>query len=213
MRRWTNASGALSLASLAALALPSSGFADAEVPGCTVKLTAVDARNVPSFRGECEWSIAPFWVTAVLTDPVRLDESSSMLEDSRVLPDGRIVNLQKTGWPFEDRQSTVAVKDEPLPNGGVRRSYRLADEQAPVAKGAVQVAVDEGSWEIVGSPNGTRVILEMSYEPGGNLPTRIAQSMSPKYIARGLDELRLSAEKLARESASLPAVASGAPEK
>lgn len=195
----------------AALAAPHAALADASVPGCTVKLVRVDERNVPTFRGECEWSVAPVWVTAVLTDPVRLNASSSMLEDSRVLADGRIVNIQKTGWPFEDRQSTVAVTDEPLPNGGVRRSYRLADEQAPVAEGAVQVAVDEGRWEIVASPNGTRVTLEMTYEPGGNLPTRIVQSMSPKYIAKGLDELRVSAEKLAREGAPLPGVAAGPP--
>jgi hypothetical protein len=204
---------AASLATLALALLPSAqpAWADASVRGCTVKLVRVDARNVPTFRGECEWNVAPVWVTAVLTDPVRLNESSSMLEDSRRLPDGRIVNVQKTGWPFEDRQSTIAVTDEPLPNGGVRRSYRLADEQAPVAAGAVQVAVDHGRWEVVATPSGTRVTLEMTYEPGGNLPTRIVQSMSPKYIAKGLDELRVSAEKLARDGAPLPGVASGPP--
>jgi len=207
----SKAAGFLAFLSAGALAAPHAALADASVSGCTVKLVSVDTRHVPTFRGECEWSVAPVWVTAVLTDPVRLNESSSMLEDSRRLADGRIVNLQKTGWPFEDRQSTVAVMDEPLPDGGVRRSYRLADEQAPVADGAVQVAVDEGRWEIAASPNGTRVTLEMTYEPGGNLPTRIVQSMSPKYIAKGLDELRVSAEKLAREGPPLPGVAAGPP--
>ena len=207
----SNATVVLALLSVAVLVAPRAALADASVPGCTVRLVSVDARNVPTFRGECEWNVAPVWVTAVLTDPIRLNESSSMLEDSRRLADGRIVNLQKTGWPFEDRQSTVAVMDEPLPNGGVRRSYRLADEQAPVAEGTVQVAVDEGRWEIAASPNGTRVVLEMTYEPGGNLPTRIVQSMSPKYIAKGLDELRVSAEKLAGESPGLPGVAAGPP--
>jgi hypothetical protein len=186
---------------------------EASVPGCTVKLASVDARNVPTFRGECVWSVAPAWVAAVLTDPVRLEQSSSALERSERLADGRIVNLQKTGWPFEDRQSTVEVSDEPLANGGVRRRFRLSSEQAPLADGAVQVAVDEGTWEVAAHPNGTRVVLEMSYEPGGNLPTRIVHSMSPKYIAKGLDELRIGAEKLARESSALPSVASGPPEK
>jgi hypothetical protein len=55
------------------------------------------------------------------------------------------------------------------------------------------------------------VVLEMRYEPGGNLPTRIVQTMSPRYIAKGLDELRVAAEKLARENPDLPAVASGPP--
>jgi hypothetical protein len=184
---------------------------DASVPGCTVKLASVSAQNVPTFRGECVWSVAPAWVSAVLVDSERLGTRSTLLKASERLKDGRIVNLQKTGWPFEDRQSTIEVNDEPLPGGGVRRRYRLAPEQAPLAEGAVQVAVDEGQWEVVAHPNGTRVVLEMSYEPGGNLPTRVVQSMSPKYIAKGLDELRVNAEKLARTNVALPNVASGPP--
>jgi hypothetical protein len=184
---------------------------EARVPGCIVKLVSVDANNVPTFRGECVWSLAPAWVAMVLTDPVKLDRSSSMLKSSERLEDGRIVNLQKTGWPFEDRQSTIVVADAPLPGGGVLRRYRLADAQAPLAEGAVQVAVDEGSWEVAAHPSGVRVVLEMVYEPGGSLPSSLVQSMSPKYIAKGLDELRVGAERLARESGAPPNVAAGPP--
>jgi hypothetical protein len=209
-RKWAIESAACVLAG--AVALAGAAQADeATAPGCTVKLVSVDAQNVPAFRGECVWSVAPAWVAAVLTDPARLDASSSMLKKSERLPDGRIVNVQKTGWPFEDRQSTVVVQDEPLPGGGLLRRYKLADAQAPLAKGAVQVAVDEGSWEVAPHPQGVRVVLQMFYAPGGNLPVSLVQSMSPKYIARGLDELRISAEKLARESAALPNVAAGPP--
>jgi hypothetical protein len=196
----------------AALAPASAARADAAtVPGCTVKLLSVDAKSVPTFRGECVWSIAPAWVATALTDPMKL--SSSLLKSSQVLDDGRVVNVQKTGWPFEDRQSTIVVSDEPLPGGGVLRRYRLAEAQAPLAEGTVQVGVDEGSWEVAQHPEGVRVVLQMSYEPGGNLPTSLVQSMSPKYIATGLDELRVSAEKLARERRELPSVASGPPSK
>jgi hypothetical protein len=199
---------------MVAVGLPAASVASAEeasVPGCTVRLVNVDERNVPTFRGECVWSVAPAWVSTALTEPERLDRISSLLKSSQRLADGRIVNVQKTPWPFEDRQSTIAVSDEPLPGGGVLRRYRLADTQAPLAEGAVQAGVDEGWWEVVPHPSGTRVVLEMRYEPGGNLPTRIVQSMSPKYIAQGLDELRVNAEKLAREGRALPNVASGPP--
>jgi hypothetical protein len=181
------------------------------VPGCTVRVASVSTLNVPTFRGECVWSVAPSWVSAVLTQPERFNARSSMLKSSEHLPDGRIVNVQKTGWPFEDRQSTIEVADEPLPGGGVIRRYRLASAQAPLVEGAVQVAVDEGSWTVTADPNGTRVVLEMKYEPGGNLPAKLVQSMSPKYIARGLDELRANAEKLAATQPALPSVAAGAP--
>jgi hypothetical protein len=194
-----------------ALLLAADALADASVPGCSVRLVSVDARNVPTFRGECVWSVAPAAVAAVLTDPARLSASSSMLKASNRLPDGRIVNLQKTGWPFEDRQSTITVSDEPLAGGGVRRRYQLAREQAPLAKGAVQVGVDEGIWELTAHESGTRVVLEMSYEPGGNLPGRLVQSLSPRYIAKGLDELRISAQRHARDDGGAAAVASGPP--
>jgi hypothetical protein len=200
---------------MVAAGLPAASVASAEgeasVPGCTVRLVNVDERNVPTFRGECVWSIAPAWVSTALTEPERLDRISSLLKSSQRLADGRIVNVQKTPWPFEDRQSTIAVSDEPLPGGGVLRRYRLADAQAPLAEGAVQASVDEGSWEVARHPSGTRVVLELRYEPGGNLPARIVHSMSPKYIAQGLDELRVNAEKLAREGRALPNVASGPP--
>jgi hypothetical protein len=182
---------------------------EARVPGCIVKLVGVDARNVPTFRGECAWSVSPAFITAVLTDPARLDASSSLLIASDRLPDGRIVNVQKTGWPFEDRQSTIEVKDAPLPEGGIEREFKLAADQVTPREGAVQVGVDEGSWRVAAAPEGSSVVLEMRYEPGGNLPTRIVQTMSPKYIAKGLDELRVAAEKLARENPNLPAVAAG----
>lgn len=198
----------------AGLALGASAAAnEATVPGCTVKLVSVDARNVPTFRGECAWGVAPGFIAAVLTDAKRLDASSSLLIASDPLPDGRIVNVQKTGWPFEDRQSTVEVHDERLADGGVVRRYKLAAEQVAPRDGAVLVSVDEGSWHVSATPSGSRVVLEMRYEPGGNLPTRVVQNMSPKYIAKGLDELRVAAEQLARTNPDLPAVASGPPKR
>jgi hypothetical protein len=202
--------GAFLVLGMAALGAATAAQADdTSAPGCVVRLLRVDERNVPTFRGECVWSVSPAFVSAVLTDSKRLHRTSSMLRASEQLPDGRIVNVQKTGWPFEDRQSTIEVSNEPLPDGGVRRRHRLAEQQAPLADGAVQVRVDEGLWEVVPHPSGSHVVFELTYEPGGNLPTRIVQSMSPRYIARGLDELRRSAEKLARDGGALPGVAAG----
>jgi hypothetical protein len=184
---------------------------EARVQGCVVRLVNVDAQNVPTFRGECVWSLAPESVAAVLVDPNR--NRSSMLKSRQELKDGRVVNVQRTGWPFEDRQSTLVFSDEPQPDGGIIRRYHLAPAQAPLADGAVQVRVDQGSWVVARDPNGVRVVLEMTYEPGGNLPTSIVQSMSPKYIARGLDELRVNTEKLARAGGALPPVGAGPPQR
>ena len=209
MRRNWGLVGVVAALALAS-ALPASAD-DASGPGCIVKLASVDAQNVPTFRGECVWSVAPASVAAVLTDPERLDAASKLLIASDRLPDGRIVNVQQTGWPFEDRQSTIEVRDEALPDGGLRRNYKLADTQATPREGAVQVGVDEGSYEIVADPLGTRLVLVMRYEPGGNLPTRIVQSLSPRYIARGLDELRAGAEQFARANPAPPSVAAGPP--
>lgn len=198
----------LSTISLATLAA-SGSFAEG-APGCEVRLESVDASQVPTFRGECRWSVAPAFVATVLTDPALLAASSSSLEESRRLPDGRILNVQKTGWPLDDRQSTLEVTDVPLPGGGVRRRFHLASAQEPTSEGRVQVAVDEGSWEIRPAPGGgTELALVLRYEPGGNLPPDLVQRMSPSRIARGLDELRIAAEALARAPGREGDVAAG----
>ena len=185
---------------------------DADLGGCHVALVSVDAANVPTFRADCRWDVAPAWVRAVLSDPVRFAASSSSLKESLVLADGRIVNVQRAGWPLDDRQSTLEVRDEPQPDGGLVRSYRLAPQQAALASGRVQVGVDEGSWRVSAAPRGgTRIELVMRYEPGGNLPAGVVQSMSPPRIARGLDELRLAAEELARAPSADADVAAGPP--
>lgn len=183
-----------------------------EAKGCDVRLANVDASHVATFRGECAWRVAPAYVTAVLTDPQRMAAISSALEESRRLPDGRIVNVQKTGWPMDERQSTLEVIDEPRPDGGVLRTFRLARVQEPAAPGRVQVGVDEGNWSVSAAPGGgTRIVLNLRYEPGGNMPPSLVQKMSPQFIARGLDELRGAAEQLARSPAASAGVASGPP--
>ncbi len=205
MLRW------ISIAVSITVLAPSSGRADeATRAGCTVRLASVDAASVPTFRGECRWPVGAAFVTAVLTDPVRFAASSSSLEESRRLPDGRIVNVQTAGWPLADRQSTLVMSDELLPGGGLRRTYQLASSQEPPAGGRVQVSVDEGSWEVSAAPDGgTRVLLVMRYEPGGNLPPSLVQRASPGRIAVALAELRAAAETLARAGSANADVAAG----
>ncbi len=203
MRGWTRIPLGLGIA-LAGPALADTG------PSCDVRVASVDAHQVATFRADCHWRVAPAFVSNVLSDPARLAASSSALLSSQKLPDGRLVNLQDTPWPVTDRQSTIVVEQTSLPEGGLRRRYRLAEVQAPLAKDTVQVAVDDGVWEISAAPDGgTHLVLTMRYEPGGNLPPRFVHEMSPRHIARGLDELRASAEKLASETPRTPDVASG----
>jgi hypothetical protein len=209
MRAMRGMGAALGL--LAAL-LPIEVARASESLGCEVRVASVDAANIATFRGECRWRVAPQHVTTVLTDPVRLAASSTALEESRRLADGRLLNIQKTGWPMDDRQSTLEVRDAPRADGGVLRSFRLAAEQEPAEDGAVQTTVDEGSWLVSAAPGGgTQVVLTLRYEPGGNMPPSLVHKMSPQYIARGLDELRLAAEQLARSSSGAD-VAAGPPQ-
>lgn len=204
-RQWASAASAL----LVGMLWTQASRAD-EIGGCEVHLAGVDAAGVGTFEGACAWRVAPEYVTAILTDPARMAASSSALEESRRLPDGRIVNVAKAGWPLDDRQSTLAVSDERRPDGGVRRTFRLASRQEPTAGGRVQVGVDEGSWEVSAAPGGgTRLVLTMRYEPGGGVPASLVHRMSPSHIAQGLDELRIAAEALARTASGDTDVASG----
>ena len=195
-------------ASLALVAsLPLSASADA--PGCSIERVAVDANGIATFRSECRWQVAFPFVERVFLDDALMEEANPNLGEGEDLGDGRSVNVYTPGYGIADRQVTLESEREPLPSGGFRSRYRMSPRQAPLRTGRVQVAVDEGTWEISPAPGGgTLVRYEMRHDPGGNLAPWVVRRFQAPGIARSLDELRLAAERL---SAATPAVASAPP--
>ena len=171
---------------------------EATAPGCTVNRIATDAAGVGSFTSECRWAVAFEFVERVFSHDKLLEDASSKLGQGVDLGDGRSINVHTPGFPIADRQSTLESQREVLPGGGFRSRYWQSARQAPLEPGRVQVAIDEGVWEVrPAGDGGTTVHYEMRYDPGGNLAPWIVRRFEAKGIAGSLDDMRRAAKALA----------------
>ena len=184
-----------------ALAVFAAAAAEAEPPaqdrveaGCRVRATAVDERGVASVHAHCEWDEAPAAVLAILRDPARLAAALDSLAECQALPGGRF-EVHSLGWPLADRQVTLDWREQALPKGGARFSFGAAASQAPLEAGRVQIAIDEGYWEVgPRAGGGTRLDYHSRYQPGGNLSPEVVRHFQRAGVARALTDLRAAAE-------------------
>jgi hypothetical protein len=183
-----------------ALALPlrtraEEADADLSRAGCTVRTAAVDDQGISLVQAACTWQdVAPQAVLAVLRDPARLARALSTLAECRRLPDGRLVQVHRVGWPIDDRQITLDWSESALPGGGTRFDYHGSAAQEALVDGRVQIRIDEGSWEIrPGASGGTRLRYTSRYDAGGNLKPWVVRAFQTSGIATSLAELRAAA--------------------
>jgi len=181
----------LALASRGAQA--SGGDAGAEIrrAGCRVYTKSVDAGGVATVTAECRWPLGHDAVLALLRSPQRLRDAISSLAECRKLPDGRVVQVHRVGWPLGDRQVTLDWRERRLPAGGVRFDYRRALQQEPLGEGRVEIREDEGRWEIrPDGAGGTRLVYTSRYDAGGALRPFVVRRFQKHGIASSLEELR-----------------------
>jgi hypothetical protein len=160
-----------------------------------VRTVGVDARGVATVAADCAWPHAPHEVLATLRDPAKLAGALSSLRDAWRLPDGRVVQVHRPGWPFADRQVTLDWREHALPDGGMRISYRLAREQALLGAGREPILADEGRWIVrPDSAGGSRVSYTSRYDAGGSLKPWLVRRFQRAGIARSLAEIRAATE-------------------
>jgi len=187
----------LLLALLAALATPAAaeargdGSAEIRRAGCRVYTERVDADGVATVTADCRWPLELEAVLATLRSPQKLTVALTSLADWRRLPDGRVVQVHRVGWPLGDRQVTLDWRERRLPAGGVRFEYRRAANQEPLADGRVGIREDEGRWEIRrDGERGTRLVYTSRYDAGGALKPFLVRRFQKHGIASSLEELR-----------------------
>ena len=183
----------LPLALATADAAEARGEANAEIrrAGCRIYTKAVDPGGVATVAAECRWPLAHDAVLALLRSPQRLRDAITSLAECRKLPDGRVVQVHRVGWPLGDRQVTLDWRERRLPAGGVRFDYRRAQQQEPLGAGRVEIREDEGRWEIrPDGAGGTRLVYTSRYDAGGALRPFVVRRFQKHGIASSLEELR-----------------------
>lgn len=183
--------------------------ATAEPTGCRMRTVAVDEHGVATIEAHCRWDVRPGWVAAILRDPARLGAALGTLSECRTVPGGRF-EVHAVGWPLADRQVTLDWREQALPNGGTRFTYERAAQQEPLAPGRVQIALDEGWWEVRPSPSGgTALAYSSRYDAGAQLEPFVARPFLENGIATSLVELRAAAAAFGQQTVAYSEGAGG----
>lgn len=101
-----------------------------------------------------------------------------------------------TPWPVTPRDSVLHITTVDGSDGSVTRNLAGAANYVPEEKGFVRVAQIEGFWKMVPQgANQTQVIYQVHTEPGGSVPSWLANKFVVDAPFNTLKALRAKAEQ------------------
>lgn len=101
-----------------------------------------------------------------------------------------------TPWPVTPRDSVLLITTKEGPDGSVTRTLKEQPTYIPEEKGYVRVAEVEGFWKLVPKgPNQTEVTYQVHTEPGGSVPSMLANKFVVDAPFNTLKALRERASK------------------
>ena len=101
-----------------------------------------------------------------------------------------------TPWPVTPRDSVLHITTVDGSDGSVTRNLAGAANYVPEEKGFVRVAQVEGFWKMVPQgANQTQVIYQVHTEPGGSVPSWLANKFVVDAPFNTLKALRTKAEQ------------------
>jgi len=101
-----------------------------------------------------------------------------------------------TPWPVTPRDSVLHITTVDGSDGSITRNLAGAANYVPEEKGFVRVAQVEGFWKMVPQgANQTQVIYQVHTEPGGSVPSWLANKFVVDAPFNTLKALRTKAEQ------------------
>ncbi|MFK8329951.1 START domain-containing protein [Pseudomonas sp. BJa5] len=100
-----------------------------------------------------------------------------------------------TPWPVTPRDSILHVTTTQDADGSLTRKLEGVPKYLPEEKGFVRVAKVEGFWKLVPKGNKTEVTYQVHTEPGGSVPSMVANKFVVDAPFNTLKGLRAKAEK------------------
>lgn len=98
-------------------------------------------------------------------------------------------------WPVEARDSVIQVTTRTDADGSVTRLLKAVPERLPEEKGFVRVPRVDGEWHLKPlGQGGVEVIYEVHTEPGGSVPSWLANSFVVDAPLQTLQGLRAKVE-------------------
>jgi hypothetical protein len=165
------------------------------VNDCTFYKGEQQGELVPT-RAVCEWPIAPEKLQALIEPADLFDEILSGVSISKLVPSPSEVTrvLQVYSYPgMTDRAGIIDYRMTLIPSGK-RYDFQKAENQSSLSKKYVEVEKNTGFWEVTASQEGSLLIFENLYAPGGYVPSFLIRWFQGAGIRGVLEELRKFAE-------------------
>lgn len=100
-----------------------------------------------------------------------------------------------TPWPVTPRDSVVHVVNSQGADGSLTRTLKGEPTYVPDEKGYVRVAEVTGFWKLVPKGDATEVTYQVHTEPGGSVPSWLANKFVVEAPFNTLKHLRARAER------------------
>jgi len=100
-----------------------------------------------------------------------------------------------TPWPVTPRDSVLEVTTVTAPDGSITRNLKALPDYVPAERGFVRVAQVQGYWKLVPKgPQATEVTYQVHTEPGGSVPSWLANKFVVDAPFNTLQMLKKKAE-------------------
>ena len=100
-----------------------------------------------------------------------------------------------TPWPVTPRDSILHVTTTEEADGSLARKLEGVPKYLPEEKGFVRVAKVQGFWKLQPKDGGTEVTYQVHTEPGGSVPSMVANKFVVDAPFNTLKALKAKAEK------------------
>jgi len=144
---------------------------------------AVSDSNFKAFRGKVSINNSLQKTLAVIKDTENIPKwyhNTSVAKQIHVLNANQSLNYTVTTapWPVTNRDSVTLVTDKPQANGAYLIELSARPEEYPKQENRIRIPKLEGFWKLVPlADNKTEVTLQIAAEPGGEIPSWLANSM------------------------------------
>jgi hypothetical protein len=160
--------------------------------GCTFYKGAQEASGATPVRVECDWDIDPGALSSVLSTPGDHHRIFGSLRDSETLGvtggRERVRQVHKASGA-SDREVVVEVQTQSV-DGGKRFSWRKSADQTGRKTDGVEPDLSEGYWEVTSTDGRRRLVYEIRYLAGGNVPAFLVRWFQGAGIKGVIGDLR-----------------------
>ena len=144
---------------------------------------AVSGSNFKAFRGQVTINASLYKTLAVIKDTLNIPKwyhNTAVAQKIATLNHNQSLNYTVTTapWPVSNRDSVTLVTDKPQANGEYLIELSARPEELPEQENRIRIPKLEGFWKLVPlADNKTEVTLQIAAEPGGEIPSWLANSM------------------------------------